>query len=109
MMAQKARVAQLQYVHNVPLMLAAEVGVPGGLAWVWLWIAPLVLLVKRRYHLTHPEIGALVMSVFAVGIIALWDSYPWSLESGRLLSIMLFGLLVGSLQQLETGGGVWEK
>jgi O-antigen ligase len=93
------KLSALQFVHNVPLLLAAEVGVLGGAAWVWLWIMPVVLALKNGYHVARPTLGAVLMAAFAIGIIALWDSYPWSLESGRLLSIMLFGLLVGGFRQ----------
>jgi hypothetical protein len=30
---------------------------------------------------------------FMFGIVSLWDFYPWGLESGRLITIMLLGLV----------------
>jgi hypothetical protein len=76
------------YVHNVSLLLAAEVGIFGGLIWYWLWLIPTFTI--ERFWLSNkiwPVV--LIAAWFAWGLIALWDSYPWALESGRLFTIML--------------------
>ncbi len=76
------------YVHNVSFLLAAEIGIFGGLIWYWLWLVP-ILKIKR--FMVRKRIFALVLIAawFSWGVISLWDSYPWALESGRLFSIML--------------------
>lgn len=76
------------YVHHVPLLLAAELGLAGGLIWYWLWLAP-ALSIEKRLRGTHPWPIVLAAAWFALGLIGLWDSYPWSLESGRLLAVTL--------------------
>jgi O-antigen ligase len=79
-----------QYVHNVPLLLAAELGVAGGALWLWLWLAPFWLLWRGR---ASPRLVALVGAWLALGVIALWDSYPWGLPPGQLLTATLLGLI----------------
>jgi O-antigen ligase len=80
-----------QFVHNVPLLLAAEVGILGAAAWLWLWLSPAVRL---RSFLNSPQFQPFVFTaaLFAWGLIALWDSYPWSLETGRLMTAVLVSL-----------------
>jgi O-antigen ligase len=86
-----------QPVHNVPLLLASEVGVGGGGLWLWLWLAP-ALALGRRQSSPDPWPVVLAGTWFAWGIIGLWDSYPWALNAGRLLSITLLGLTHHALE-----------
>jgi hypothetical protein len=76
------------YVHNVPLLLAAEVGIVGGLIWYWLWLVP-TLTLGRIWYSNKVIPLVLIAAWFAWCFIGLWDSYPWALESGRLFSITL--------------------
>ncbi|MBI3732923.1 MAG: O-antigen ligase family protein [Chloroflexi bacterium] len=82
----------LQFVHNVPLLLAAEVGILGGLLWLWLWLAP-ALGLERVWRGADPWPVVMTGAWLGLGIIALWDSYPWTLESGRLLTMMVLALV----------------
>jgi hypothetical protein len=78
-------------VHNVPLLLAAEVGALGGAVWIWaLWVAVALLV---RWMPRHN--GWVVMGLcawLALWLIGLFDYYPWGLNSGRLLSATIVGL-----------------
>jgi hypothetical protein len=76
------------YVHHVPLLLAAEVGVLGGIVWYWLWLVP-VLSIERFWRSNRIWPVVFIAAWFAWCIISLWDSYPWALESGRLFSVTL--------------------
>jgi O-antigen ligase len=81
------------YVHNVPLLLAAEIGLFAGLVWYFLWFFPIAKLGsfwRGNYIWSVVVVGAW----FMFGIISLWDFYPWGLESGRLLTMMLLGLVI---------------
>jgi hypothetical protein len=75
-------------VHNVPLLLAAEIGILGGLVWLWLWLWPGYSLSTFGNH-ADPQLISLVGSWLALGIVGLWDFYPWGLNAGRLLAITL--------------------
>jgi O-antigen ligase len=85
-----------QYVHHLPLLLAAELGIAGGALWLWLWLVPIALLWRRR-HSTDPWLVVLSGAWLALGAIGLWDSYPWGLPSGLLLAMLLLGLLSRAL------------
>jgi hypothetical protein len=80
-----------QPVHNVPLLLAAEVGLAGAGLWFWLWLAP-GLALNRRQNSSLPWSVVLAAVWFAWGIIGLWDGYPWAYDFGRLFSATLLGL-----------------
>lgn len=83
--------ARPQPVHNVPLLLAAEIGLIGGFLWLFIWVSGLVLL-GRNWRLAGTWQTALFCAWLAIGIVALFDSYPWSLNSGRLLTVFVLGL-----------------
>lgn len=84
------------YVHNVAMLLAGEVGVISGMSWLWLWIVPTAIL-ERQLKKNPLWSIALVGAWFSIGIISLWDFYPWALESGRLLSVTILALTQQSL------------
>lgn len=97
--------ADPQPIHNLPLLLAAEVGVLGGGLWIWLWFAPLVLVLARRAGRRgaaagwHDPLGpplAFALAWLALGLIGLLDFYPWGLESGRLLSVVMLAFFARS-------------
>ncbi|MHB0967591.1 MAG: O-antigen ligase family protein [Bellilinea sp.] len=75
-------------VHHVALLLASEIGAVGALLWYWLWLAP-VLSLGKSLQTIDPIVLVLTTAWLALGLISLWDSYPWSLEAGRLLSVTL--------------------
>lgn len=86
------------YVHNLPLLFASEIGIIGGLLWLWFWLSPGLQLnpTDSKMNLwTVTSIGAWL----ALGIIGLWDSYPWALNSGRLLLVILLSWVTLSFQQ----------
>jgi len=86
---QRADVTPL-YPHNVALMLAAEVGIAGGLLWV-------SLMGTAAWRLRHSRptvwLVAGVGAFAALQIIALLDCYPWSLNAGRLLTVTVLAII----------------
>ena len=80
-----------QYVHNVPLLIAAEAGCAAGVIWLGLWGGGAYLLWRDRNRLSAWMV-VLVCAWLALGVIALFDSYPWALASGRLLTATVLGL-----------------
>jgi hypothetical protein len=85
-----------QFAHNVPILLAAEIGVAAGALWCWLWLAPGRLL-DRHARDPSPWPVVLIAAWLALGVIGLWDSYPWALNQGCLLTVTLLGLLSRAL------------
>lgn len=80
-----------QFAHIVPLNLAAEVGVLAAVLWLALWFGGAWQLAAGRRTNDHWRI-ALLAGWLAIGLIALADSYPWSLDAGRLLTVAALGL-----------------
>ena len=113
-MAQFSTLESPRYVHNVALMLAAEVGLAGGLLWLWLWWAP-AFLVEPHWQRRDPWPVAFALAWLAWGLASMWDSYPWALETGRIMSVLLLAGFAGAAQtglQLEdrllpAAGAVW--
>jgi len=80
------------FVHNVPLLLAAEIGILGA----GLWLAMCLMFawwLIRRWPAANGWAIAAVCAGLALGLIALFDFYPWGLNSGRLLTAMVFGFI----------------
>ena len=88
--------ANPHYVHNVALLLAAEIGVVALILWYWLWLYPLKSI-EYIWRGNNRWTIVIVAAWFGLGVISLWDFYPWSLESGRLLTIFLLALCQQSL------------
>lgn len=80
-----------QAVHNVPLLLAAEVGIVGGI----LWLVIALGMVSR--FILNARTGdewllCAICAFFALSVVSFFDSYPWSLNSGLLLTATVLGL-----------------
>lgn len=89
-----------QPVHNLPLLLSAELGLAGGALWVWLMLAPLILAWQRfrDYQLSLWALG-LTAGLVALAIIDLFDFYGWGWPQGRLLRWTYLGLWASALSQ----------
>jgi O-antigen ligase len=83
------------YVHSVPLLLAAEVGLTGSLLWVLPWIATLGIVIKAKRSLTAWPIVS-ICAAFMLAIISLFDLYPWATADGRLLAVTVLALVAVS-------------
>jgi len=82
-----------QPVHNVPLLVTAELGLIGGALWVWLTTAP-VVLTWRRYQRKQASLRlvALATGLMALATANLFDFYAWGWPQGRLLQWTFLGL-----------------
>lgn len=92
-----------QPVHNVPLLVTAELGVLGGALWLWLMLAPLgvawrrVAAWRRCRGLPGPApadlwMWCLTAALVALAITDLFDFYSWGWSQGRLLRWTFLGL-----------------
>lgn len=83
--------------HQVPLMLASEAGVFGGGLWLSLCFT-IVLLLIRSWRQSNSWLIVSVCAWLALAVIGLFDFFPWGLNSGRLLTVMVSGLIARSWQ-----------
>lgn len=91
------------YVHNVPLLLASEVGSLGGGLWIAAWIAAPLLLVIRWQ--TLPAWAVVSLAAWsAIGLIGLFDHSRWSFQMGRFLTVMALAMIDQALysRQMES-------
>ena len=81
--------------HQVPLMLASEAGVFGGGLWLSLCLSVLLLLI-RSWRQSNSWLMVSLCAWLALAVIGLFDFYPWGLNTGRLLTVMVSGLIARS-------------
>ena len=80
-----------QSVHNIPLLLASEVGLLGGALWLMMGFVVIARLILH-WRKASPWLLSAICAWGAVAFIAFFDSYLWSLNSGLLLTAMVLGL-----------------
>ena len=82
-----------QPVHSVPLLISSELGLVGGLLWLWLMVAPVwgAWQSWRTGHLTLWGLG-LTAGLLALAVTDWFDYYSWGWAQGRLLRWILWGL-----------------
>ena len=92
--------------HVVPLTVAGELGVAGGMASLWLLVAPWVLLARARARVDL-ELAATSAALAALTAVSLFDIYPWAGGPGRTLGWLVIGLWAMAWARAEgaaTGG-----
>ena len=88
---------QPQPAHNMILLLTAELGIFGGLLWLWLMLTPLIVSAQQWYkaQLDLWTLG-LALALLVLAVTDLFDFYSWGWQQGRLLRWLLFGLWAAS-------------
>jgi hypothetical protein len=92
-----------QPAHIVLLQVAVELGIFGGILWLWLIVAPwLAVSAQRRAFFASPWLAALAGALAALTVIGFLDYYPWLLPPGRIMQWSAFGLLGAFFVQRRT-------
>jgi O-antigen ligase len=78
-------------VHVVPLLVAAEAGIPAGVAWLGVVVGDPVAICWRRGRIDRAAIARFALP-FAVLTSALLDHYLWTLAPGRALFWVALGV-----------------
>jgi O-antigen ligase len=80
-------------VHNIMVLATAELGILGGLLWLFLIVSPwLALWLRRRQVVMTPWWAGLCAGLVALTVAGFFDHYPWSLQQGRLVLWLVWGL-----------------
>ena len=88
-------------VHNVTMLIFAELGLLGAVAWIAVMGAPLVWAWSRR------ATGAAMSELVWLGAVipplaySLLDFTPWATQDGRVLLFAMLGLWAGSLGSIQ--------
>ncbi len=80
-----------QRVHNVPLLLGAEMGVVAAILWLWLvTVPPFTLLRAARSRPAQPALAGWAAALLCLLIVGLLDCYPYFLNfrAGALLGAL---------------------
>lgn len=85
--------ALIEPVHNIPLLAGAELGIPGLVLLIALFLSVALTSLKARTPQAILVSGALV----GLGVIALFDHYLWSLAPGRAMLALALGLWAGQV------------
>ncbi len=93
-----------QPVHIVLLLAAAELGLPGGLVYLWVTLSPWAAfwLARRRVRLT-PGLVAASGALAVSAVIGLFDYYLWWLPTGQFWQWLVWGLWAGFFQAAQRG------
>ena len=78
--------------HNVPLLVTAELGPLGGIAWLFLVVAPLVVSLRGAFRDASIWPYVWAAAILAVLLISGFDFYFWERQQGRVLFWVLLGV-----------------
>lgn len=95
-----------QPVHRVPMLAAAELGVPGLALWLIMAAGPWATIwIWRRTWPPPGADGAIAIgaagALAALTVISWFDFYPWYGQPGRLLTWIMLALWAQSLLSLK--------
>jgi O-Antigen ligase len=88
-----------QPAHYVLLDAAAELGLLGGICWLWLLVAPVIAVWNlRRQMVMNPWMAATAAALLVITLIGFYDYYPWLSAPGRLWQWSAWGLFAAAIQ-----------
>jgi hypothetical protein len=95
----------LDSVHNVPLLIGAELGLL-GLVPVGVVVAILIRVGWSRWTARPVDFwhGPVAGGLAALGLISLFDHYPWSVPEGGLLGAWLVGWWLTDSSEVRAAG-----
>lgn len=92
-----------QPVHVVLFEVTTELGIAGGVLWLWLMVAPwIAIAVNRNALFASPWFAAVAAALLVLTVIGFFDYYPWLLPPGRIWQWCVWGLLAGLLSTVPT-------
>ncbi len=87
--------------HFAMLTVAMEVGVVGGMFYLFLLIAPAVMFMFRwKIFIEKPQVLATFTLMLALFVVGLFDYYTWSYAPGRLWQWLAWGLFSAGLREM---------
>jgi O-antigen ligase len=87
--------AIIEPVHSLPLLVGAELGLPGSILIIGLFLSIGLQIIKAQ---TAQSILASA-TITGLGMISIFDHYLWTLAPGRLMLGLAIGLWAGSVKQ----------
>jgi O-antigen ligase len=88
----------IEPAHNTFLLAGAELGIPGLL----LVVALFMVFIYRLFKTQHPNAILTAAVLAGLGVISLFDHYLWTLTPGRLMLGLVVGLFAGQESTHDT-------
>lgn len=98
--------APTQRAHNVPLLIASELGLPGLLLWLLSVAAVIVAGVRSGRATTEVWPSLLMSALIAILVISLFDYYWWTSSLGVYVWATISGALLAQAVTRSTRNGV---
>jgi len=86
--------ASIEPVHNIPLLIGAELGIPGLILVTGIFLSIAYLSAGAQ----SPESILASAMLAGLGIISLFDHYLWTLAPGRIILGLILGLWAGNIK-----------
>lgn len=86
----------LQPVHNIYLLIAAETGILGFVIGIY-WVG---LLMRKTIRAKIPQRNILLIMLFTIFVIGLFDHYFWTVQQGRMMLAVVLGLAWGTVRSV---------
>jgi len=85
--------ALIEPVHGIPLLVSAELGVPG----LFILVSLVIVISLRIFRAQTPKSILAGAMIVGIGVIAFFDHYLWTLAPGRMMLGLALGLWMGQL------------
>ena len=85
--------APIEPVHNVFLLITAEIGIVGLILIIGLFISITIKICKAH----SPQAILASATLTGLGVISLFDHYLWTLAPGRMILGLALGLWAGQV------------
>ncbi len=99
-------VTQVMRVHNVPLLIASELGLPGLALWLLSVAAVIVAAVRSGRETTAVWSSLMTSALITMLVISLFDYYWWTSSQGVYVWATICGALFAQTVTRSTRNGV---
>lgn len=91
---------QIQPIHNYFLLIAAEIGIPGALIMLWVFISAIFILSKKLIQETLLDIETLTILGITIAILILmqFDHYFYTLQQTQILLCVILAIITNKIK-----------
>ena len=98
---------QIQPIHNYFLLAAAEIGIPGALILVWIFISHLWILIKNLSARKDAQLFTfdflLLTTLICFLVLMQFDHYFYTLQQTQMLLWLILGIIAAEIKNPQQG------
>lgn len=94
------------HLHNVPLQIAAERGLPAVAIWIWFFVVTVMALVRQRRHRIYPSLFATGLAAMAAMLAAGFFEYNFGDSEFLMLLLVLITVPFAAIRDVPEPGRV---